>query len=520
MTLSGEGSRLRAELIAARQELVQRRRENQQLRQEQAADRATITNLRTQVQRLEELARQQSQLLADTRKQLADAQEQLTRSAEQLTALTQQLLAANLPPAGPAKPPAWVKPNQPTAAKTPRRKRASVHNHGRPPDAPTRTAVHRLDTCPDCQAPLDRQQLRRRRIVIEVPPPPPIEITEHQIYAGWCAHCRRWHVPAPDLSAVTVGQGQIGLRLASLIATLRFQGRLPLDVVGALLDSLWKLKLSVGTLVKTLTRLRATTEGAFAALQEQARASPVLHMDETGWRENGVNGYIWELATGGPTPVVVYAHDRSRAGAVMLGLLAGKFHGVLVCDFYCGYNPYTGRIQRCWVHFLRDLHDLGKANPGDEPVGEWIKGVKKLYRAGKEFVGGGVEPGEAARAAKYGELVAAAQQLGLQYAQAQAHPCHALAQRIMRHLDELFVFVLIKGVPADNNLAERRLRTLVVSRKISGGSRSETGTDTHMQLASLVNTWLARGQNPFVELLTLLQKSSAPASSQLSSAGV
>src|SRR5207248_126789 len=133
---------------------------------------------------------------------------------------------------------------------------------------------------------------------------------------------------------------------------------------------------------------------------------------------------------------------------------------------------------------------------------------------------GAVEPTAAQREAKYAALVAGAQKLGLEYAQQQAHPCHALAQRIMRHLDELFVFVLLKGVPADNNLAERRLRTLVVSRKISGGSRSEAGTDTHMQLASLVNTWLARGQNPFVELLTLLQKSPSPANPQLSSAGV
>jgi transposase len=108
----------------------------------------------------------------------------------------------------------------------------------------------------------------------------------------------------------------------------------------------------------------------------------------------------------------------------------------------------------------------------------------------------------------------------LEYAQQQEHPCHALAQRIMRHLDELFVFVLIPGVPADNNLAERRLRTLVVSRKISGGSRSAAGTETHMQLASLVNTWLARGQNPYAELLALLQKGIAAPNPQPSPVGV
>ena len=479
-----------------------------------------MTHLRSQVLGLEETVRQQAQLLGALGRQLTAAQEQLARSNAELTQLQDQLAAAHLPPARPAAPPAWVKPNRPGAPQKPRRKRANVHNHGRPPDTPTRIESHRFDACPHCQTMLKHERLRRRRLVIEVPALPPLEITEHQMYAGWCPRCRAWQVPKPDLSSQVLGAGQIGLRLASLLATLRFQGRLPLDVIGALLANLWGLQLSVGGVVKTLTRLRVATTAAFSALQEQARASPVLHMDETGWRENGKNGYIWELATGGPMPVVVYAHDASRAGAVMERLLGGKFRGVLVCDFYCGYNGYPGRIQRCWVHFLRDLHDLKKAYPDDEQVREWAEEVKQLYRVGKEFVGGAVAPGAEARAAKYGELVAGAQKLGRQYAQQRGHPCHALAQRIMRHLDELFVFVLIAGVPADNNLAERRLRTLVVSRKISGGSRSEGGTDTHMQLASLVNTWLARSQNPFVELRTLLQKCIAPASPQLSSASL
>jgi hypothetical protein len=520
MTRSGDGSKLRAELAAARQDLVRLRHENQQLRQQHATDSATITTLRSQLQRLEELARQQTQVLTATRQQLAAAQEQLTRDAAQLGALTEQLRAAQLAPTGSAQPPAWVKPNKPTEAKKPRRKRARTHNHGRVRDTPTQTQIHRLDACPTCQTPLERQRLRQRRLVIEVPPPAPLEITEHQIYVGWCPRCRRWHRPAPDLSSLTLGQGQIGLRLASLIATLRYQGRLPLDVVAALLASLWQVKLSVGVLVKTLTRLRVATAGAFSRLQEQARASPVLHMDETGWRENGINGYIWELATGGPMPVVVYAHDRSRAGAVMARLLGGQFQGVLVCDFYCGYNGYRGRIQRCWVHLLRALHELKQEHGADASVVEWTRQVQKLYGAGKAFVGGPRAPSEAAREAQYAALLSAAKQLGLAYAQQPDHPCHALAQRIMRHVDELFVFVLIPAVPADNNLAERRLRPLVVSRKISGGSRSAGGTETHMQLASLVHTWLARGQNPYSELLALLLQSSAAPNPQPSPVGV
>ena len=48
-----------------------------------------------------------------------------------------------------------------------------------------------------------------------------------------------------------------------------------------------------------------------------------------------------------------------------------------------------------------------------------------------------------------------------------------LCRRIERHIKELFVFVAEPDVPADNNPAERSLRHLVISRKVSGGTRSE-----------------------------------------------
>ena len=73
---------------------------------------------------------------------------------------------------------------------------------------------------------------------------------------------------------------------------------------------------------------------------------------------------------------------------------------------------------------------------------------------------------------------------------------------------ELFVFVAAPGVPSDNNAAERSLRPLVVSRKISGGTRSEQGTDTKMTLASF-GTWRVRGLDPLVECHKLLTSPSS-----------
>ena len=83
--------------------------------------------------------------------------------------------------------------------------------------------------------------------------------------------------------------------------------------------------------------------------------------------------------------------------------------------------------------------------------------------------------------------------MGEQYALTYDHPCCTLAKRVLRHQDELFQFVLVPGLPADNNLAERSIRPLVIMRKISGGSRSAEGTKTRLTLASLL-PYLGRPQ--------------------------
>ena len=96
------------------------------------------------------------------------------------------------------------------------------------------------------------------------------------------------------------------------------------------------------------------------------------------------------------------------------------------------------------------------------------------------------------------------------YAQVKQHPCQTLAKRLLRHADEVFQFVLVDGLSAHNNLAERSIRPLVVARKISGVSRSAEGTKTRMALASLFETWQARGLNLFVECVNLLRQTALP----------
>jgi hypothetical protein len=436
--------------------------------------------------------------------QLEAVRQQLTTALERIAELEQSS----------QEPPPFVKPHRPprTEEKKPRRKRAAEYNRGRKRETPTRVVVHELERCRTCGYRLRGQSLARRRQVIDLPPPQPVEVVEHQVLKRWCPKCERWEVPSLDLQGQVLGQARIGVRIASLVAYLRTSLRLPIRSIRTYLHTLHGLQVSSGEVVELLHAVRRETQAAVEALKAQAQSSPVLHGDETGWRENGQNGYIWAFSTPGMEGVRYYEYDPSRGGAVVERILEKQFAGHLISDFYGGYNVYAGKHQRCWVHLLRDLHDLKRDQAADSEVIEWAQDVRQLYDDAHAFLQRDPPPSQQEREQQYVGLVERTQDLGLKYASAtnKTHPCNALAKRLMRHYDELFQFVLLAGVPAHNNLAERSIRPLVVVRKISGGSRSPQGTKTRMALASLFGTWQARGLNPFEQCFQLLSRTLLP----------
>lgn len=430
---------------------------------------------------------------AALRAENATLREQLARLGERVEAIEKK---------GPSTP-SFVRPNTPPREPKERQKRDARHDAGRCRETPTRIVLHALERCPDCGYALRGERVKRTRQVIDLPDPAPVEVTAHRFITRHCPACERWHTPAWDPTGQALGQGRIGVRLVSLIGYLRLSLRLPLRQIQDLLATLHQVRLSRGALADVLRRLCHHGASARAALRCQGQQARVAHMDETGWRENGQNGYVWTLVTDGPQAVRSFTYDRSRAGTVATDLL-GDFSGHLVTDFYGGYNRYEGKHQRCWVHLLRDLHALKAAYPARALIVGWARAVHALYDAAR--TDGPQLPNATQREGLAQRLGARATALGLRYAgpHNKGHPCHALAQRLLRHRGELFEFLRVPGLAPDNNLAERSIRPLVIARKISGGTRSSEGTDTYLGLASLFATWRARGRNPFAACLALL----------------
>ncbi len=320
--------------------------------------------------------------------------------------------------------------------------------------------------------------------------------------------CDKRRLPQEPLAGLAMGRRRLGPNLIGLIVTLREEGRLPIRSIQWYLQTVHQLKLSVGAITDVIHAAAQRAEPVVAEMLERIRGSPVVHADETGWRQDGVNGYVWTFST----PTERYFLRRGRGKVVVdevLGESPGStpFSGVLVSDFYAAYSQYTGLKQRCWVHLLRDIDELKAVFLQDIALDRWATAVRQLYARAKACADGPSRP-----AAGY-QRSAFANQLMLEklllslcqpFSNNEKAPQAKLCRRMERFIKELFVFVSHPGVPSENNAAERSLRHLVVSRKISGGTRSERGTNTKMVLASLFGTWRVNGLNPLLQCRDLL----------------
>ena len=113
---------------------------------------------------------------------------------------------------------------------------------------------------------------------------------------------------------------------------------------------------------------------AIEAIRQQTRESPVVHADETGWREDGQNRYVWVLAT----PKARYFEIGRLNIAQIDSMLGNSFGGILVTDFYSVYNHFLGEHQRCWAHLLRDVRELVAQYLQDRSLARWARRLDRL----------------------------------------------------------------------------------------------------------------------------------------------
>ena len=399
-------------------------------------------------------------------------------------------------------PPDFVKPN--TSQKNPeepsKKRKKRTHNFTFKRREPTKSVPHACDNCPDCGRELAGGWEYSRRQIIEIPPIE-LEVIDHIVMARRCGVCGKTCVPEVDYTEEAVGECHYGPRLLSLVAYLRSVGRLPVKTIQSVLSALFGLEISLGQISELLHRVARQGKRSYEDLRDEVQASECVNGDETGWRENGKNGYVWSFST---PSLRYFVYDKSRSHLVPERVLGEHFRGVLVSDFYGGYNYYLGPHQRCWVHLLRDVHKLKQQYP-TEGVLLWANKLRDLYDRAKAFSAACPKARRLARLEFQADML----ELSVPYVGV-GLPQSVLSSRLVQFEAEMFTFVEYPFVPSENNAAERAVRPRVIARKISGGTRSCSGSSTMAVLSSLFETWRLRGEECLEACRAMLVASQQP----------
>ena len=349
------------------------------------------------------------------------------------------------------------------------------------PEEITRTQrVRGPRECPECGARLSAKGFKRRTVIDVVPVQK--EVIVYELEQRGCPCCHRvFTAPAPGVFA----KGLFGNRLLAYVAQEHY-------VEGTTMGRLARqLGLPRGSLLGAMHDLAARLESVLDRLVQEYRRAPVKHADETGWRNDGQNGYAWLFCT---LLLSLFRFRQSRSAKVALEVFGQKrLPGTLVVDRYAGYNKVHCALQYCYAHLLREVQDLGKEFAQQTEVQRFVETLAPLLAQAMKLRTQGLKPKEFRQQARQikGRIIESVQ------LQAQ-HPGIQRIQNIFReNAARLYHWTRHPSVPAENNRAERELRPLVIARKISFGSQSERGLKTREVLMSVLHTLRKRTDDEF-----------------------
>lgn len=252
-----------------------------------------------------------------------------------------------------------------------------------------------------------------------------------------------------------------------------------------------KTGVNIGTFFKIAHRVAGQLEPLFNTILEEVRKCQYLHIDETSWRTDGTSGYAWLFAN---NLFRIFACRHTRGSEVPLEILGEeKLPMIMITDRYVGYNPVKNvERQYCYAHLLRDIKKLEEEFPDDREVKTFVDILKPLLKKAISLKGEGL-PLE-----KYLKKAEDLKTEIMDVCKSSAnHPGVQHIQNIFREEEHrLFHWVKSPEIPAENNFAERELRPLVISRKISFGSQSNRGLKTREILMTVLHTAKCRGYDP------------------------
>ena len=330
-------------------------------------------------------------------------------------------------------------------------------------------------------------------------------VTEYVVHTKKCL-CGKIHSSEfPKGVTQPVEYGHSAKALMSLLTQYHF---VPLERTCELIQDLFGIKPSEGTIVNTNSNLSDILETPVNMIKEQIKASSVVHFDESGFRDNTSLEWMHVASTKNLTYYEMHP-KRGYDAAEAVGILTG-FIGTAVHDHWKSYYKFTDcNHGECNSHTLRYLRSIFENDSQ-----EWAETMAGLLLEIKESVQTHKDTGKTSMLKeecknwleRYHSIIeqgyAEDEQKSPRIVSKKTGKCknsgaRQLLNRLQTYDIEHLAFMFDFDIPFDNNLSERDLRMQKLRQKISGCFRGENGAKVFCRTRSYISTARKNGIRAF-----------------------
>jgi hypothetical protein len=304
-------------------------------------------------------------------------------------------------------------------------------------------------------------------------------VEKRSFYRYQCYNCKHGYNELPR-------ETRFGSDLRAYIIHQVIDLRISQRAVSRTLDALFGLPVAIQSINQIKVAATLQYEATYKAILQRIVSGTLVHADETKITVKREPRWVWVFTN---LEDVAYVYSDSRESTTAREVLR-DFRGVLVSDFYAGYDSLDCAHQKCLVHLLRDINeDLLK-----EPFNEEMKVLARTFA-------GLLRP-----------MVETVERFGLKAYHLRPHKravdrfYHSLSivnyhtevasgykRRFERNRGKLFTFLEHDGVPWNNNNAEHAIKAFARLRNAIEGSTTSKGVREYLVLLSLSETCRYRG---------------------------
>lgn len=346
---------------------------------------------------------------------------------------------------------------------------------------PDKIIEHKLDVSPISGLPLGEPVGYRVKTIIDFPDKP-IQTFEHRFFQYKDPKTGGLVEAENDLPAGIYGENiqSIAIMLKNLTNSH--------EKIADFFRELGAPSFSHTTIKNISTKYIFALDPVQKEILRELKKEPYLHSDETGFRVDGINRYVWGIFT---KTKAIFMAGKTRAQKHFKKLIR-NFKGVIIVDGYGGYDYYPLK-QRCWAHLIRDFKEYAKNN---DEIEIQFRRLLNLYETLKELNTGPPNHDEIRKAKWLLEDITTCLHT--------IKGARKLRTLILNGKNDWFTALYYENVPLHNNHAERELRSVVLLRKTIGCIRNWKGQRWIDVVMSTIHTWKLQKQNIFQKLRTVI----------------